>query len=134
MATSDTELIEEVRALTDYDSSIVSDSEMQELVEIGKEEIRLEFPLVDNLFPGFYEGDLTIDRALFWFVYVAAKVKVGELGGLDISAGSFLDVAPDSASDSMGLRNFQRRMKGVQTMGGIAQAQITRSSDRTYGE
>jgi len=134
MATTDTELITEARAITDYDTSILSDAEMQELVDIGKEEIELEYPLTDDLFPGFYNGDLEIDRALFWFVCVAAKVKVGELGGLDINAGSFLDVSPHSSSESFALQKFQQRMKGVAVRGGMAQETISRASERTYGD
>jgi hypothetical protein len=134
MATSDTELMSEVRAMTHYDTSIVSDSTMQTLIDVGKKEIEADFPETPaSPFPGFYAGNLQIDRALFWFVCIAAKIRVGEISGISISSGQFLDVEPSDTDDPFLFRNFQRRLANVMGKTGPGQIQVERDG-RTYGD
>lgn len=85
MAQSDTELIDEARAITGYtDGTIVSDSDFQILLNICKDELRSDFGVSDY---SFYNGNLHADRALFWFLAIAAKIHTGELGGMNITTG-----------------------------------------------
>lgn len=130
MATSDSELITEARALTDYNVSIMSDSEFQTLVDIGKEELRAEYGDPET-FPGFYSGDLNLDRALFWFVCIAAKVKAGEISGIDISVGD-LDASNSNGEYSYWFDNFSKRLNAFSRGGGPGQTNISRADERTY--
>lgn len=134
MASTDSELIQEVRAITHFDSGIISDSTMQELVNIGKDELEADFPETDDRpFPGFYSGNLQIDRALFWFVCIAAKVRVGEIDGISIASGSFLDIEPSEHDDAFLFRNYQNRHQEFTLQGGPSQIQIERDN-RVYGD
>jgi len=109
MATSDSELIAEARGLTDYDASVLSDSEFQELVDICKEELRADF---GDASYSFYSGSLNADRALFWFVCVAAKIRTGEIGGLNITTGDVEAAHPAQVHhDFAWFRNFENRKR-----------------------
>jgi hypothetical protein len=130
MATSDSELITEARALTDYEQMILSDSEFQKLVDVGKEELRAEYGDPDT-FPGFYAGDLNLDRALFWFVCIAAKVKAGEIASVDISV-SDLDASQPAGDHQYWFRNFSKRLAAFSRGQGPGNVNISRADNRTY--
>lgn len=138
MATSDTELVQEARAITDYDASILSDSEFHSLVRIGKEEIRAEF---DSPNFSFYqtgeEHTLQADRALFWFTCIAAKIRAGEIAGLDIDIGQIRTSQPDQERYQPWFRQLNKRLNAATSKhseaSGISQ-QAPQRDDRQYGE
>lgn len=133
MATDDASLIEEVRGLTDYDSDILSDSELQALVDLGKEELRAE---LGNPQVSYYNnGRIHATRALFWFVCIAAKVKVGEIAGVNIEVESFRSWNPAEGHYGFWFRNFDKRLSAAENVeyGGTAHVQISRDN-RSYGE
>lgn len=133
MASDDDTLVDEARTLTNYDDSILSESEFRELIEIGKEELRaaLGEPSLT-----FYQDDrYQATRALFWFVCIAAKVRVGELGGLNLTVESLEAQNPGEAHHSYWFRNFQQRLRaaGNVNSGGASSTVLSRTN-RTYGE
>jgi len=87
MATSDVELINEVRALTGYDDHYTfDDADVQQIVNIGKEEIRQRLGQPNFTFYQTSPADThSADRALFWFSCIGLKAKAGEIGAADLS-------------------------------------------------
>lgn len=138
MATTDSELIAEARALTNYTQSMLSDSTFQELVDIGKEELRAE---MDKPNFSFYqtggEHTLQADRALFWFTCIAAKIKGGEIGGIDIDLGDISTNQPDEEEYAVWFSQFRKRLDAAVASetdtGGPGQTSLQRD-DRTYGD
>lgn len=136
MANTDTELIDEARAMTGYtDGTIIPDDEFQTLVETCKEELRSDFGVSDY---SFYSGNLHADRALFWFLCIAAKVHTGELGGMNITTG---DVEAQTTGhlhhEAVWFSNFETKKRKaariVRESVGPSQAAPQRDQ-RTYGD
>lgn len=133
MATDDESLIAEVRSLTDYDSDIIDDPDMQDLVDVGKEEVSGK---IGNQSLTFYEQEtFHATRALFWYVCIAAKVKVGELAGMNISADDFEAMNPANAHYDFWFENFQKKLSRAQrsTSPGASLINLERT-ERTYGD
>lgn len=136
MATTDTELIDEARAMTGYtDGSIVSDSDFQELVDICKEELRNDFGVSDY---SFYSGNLAADRALFWFLCIAAKIHTGELGGMNITTGDVEAQNPGHIHhNAVWFSNFEDKKRKAERLisGSLGPSQTAPQRDnRTYGD
>jgi hypothetical protein len=138
MATSDSELIAEARALTEYDTTIIDDVTFQELVDICKEEIRSA--LRDEEF-SFYQtedpGSLAADRALFWMVCIAAKIRTGELAGMNIEVSELRMQNPGHIHHETWFRNFRQQMVRAEqnqaSSNGPANITLSRTN-RTYGD
>lgn len=136
MATNNAELIDEVRSLTGYTDHMFSDVEMHSLLQLSKEEIRSD--LGDPNFTFYQTGDAQntheADRALFWFLCIATKVRAGEIGGGNVSVSDldFETVEDDEAS--IWIRNYHKRINSV-GVGGKAPARvdIDRGTERNYG-
>lgn len=134
MAADDESLIAEARVLTDYDSDIINDEDMQDLVDLGKEEISGK---VGNQSLTFYnEETFQATRALFWYVCIAAKVKAGELAGMNISADDFEASNPAESHYGFWFDNFQEKLSRAQRslLPGASVISIERSSERVYGD
>jgi len=134
MARSDTELINEVRALTGYDGgAMFTDSDIQSLVDIGKEELRSTFGAPE--FEFYLRGDtntLDADRALFWFVCIATKVRAGEIGSVELTINN-LEEKQSSGQFDYWFRNFRARLKASQRdVAGPSVTSITRTDSREY--
>lgn len=128
MADTDQELISEVRALTDYGTLIIDQSEMQTLLTIAKDEIRSSLGAPDLTFYGEETADA--DRALFWFLCIASKVKVGEIGGLNIDADDFAAQQPESYQNSIWFRQYQQKFSAAEAqLGGSGAASTTIERD-----
>lgn len=139
MASTDSELIDEVRALTDYTQGVYSDSEMQALVNLCKEELRADFD--EPNFQFYQTGDdstLAADRALFWFVCIAAKIRAGEIGGISIDVAEVTATQPSSSGYEVWFKNFEKRLNEAQKSvieSGPGPAHTTEArDDRTYGD
>jgi len=132
MATTDSELITEVRALTDYPSDVMSDAEVQELIDIGKEELRAQF---SNPSYTFYTGDQSADRALFWFTCLGTKIKAGEIGSVNLEVGDILAQKPAQGHYDIWFESFESRVKEAESevgdVAGPAQTELERDN-RTY--
>lgn len=130
MATNDSELITEVRALTNYSADMMTDSTIQELIEIGKQELESEFR---EDFVGFYEGNTPADRALFWFTCIATKVRAGEIAGINLTVGSIRATSYSNSKFEFWFDNFEKKL--IQAQGGrpVSNRQLDRDN-RTYGD
>jgi hypothetical protein len=138
MASDDTSLVTEVRSLTDYDNSIYSATELIELIEIAKGEIRSD---VGDPTLTFYDTEGSPEeRALFWLTCIFAKMKAGEIDAPNISISS-LRIRQASEGERYGLwfSRFEVHRSRIQTSEedtagrpmGIINA--TRDDERTYG-
>jgi hypothetical protein len=139
MATDDGTLVAEVRALTDYDETIMSDLELLALVDVAKEEIKAD---VDDTTITFYSGDQKADRALFWLTCLFAKIKLGEIEAPNVSISS-LRIRQASVAERYGVwvKNFEKNLAGIVTSDGEAavgrpmgHTKVARTeSERSYG-
>jgi len=133
MARTDTELIDEVRAFTGYDGgSMFTDTDMQALVELGKEELRSRLGSPDY---EFYQrggtNTLDADRALFWFTCIATKVRAGEIGSVELTVNN-LEEQQSAGQFGFWFRNFRDRLYSAENSTvGAATTTISRT-DRTY--
>lgn len=130
MADSQTEIRDEVRALTDYSKNIFSDAEMDEVIGIAEDEVRAE---ISDPSLTFYQGNDTFnaDRAVMWLSALFAKIRSGEIEGVELSAGD-LDTNSLSAPNTFWYIQFQRRLSQVDGTPGFGSTQVTREDDRTY--
>lgn len=135
MARSDTDLIGEVRALTGYDDGVMfTDSDIQSLIDIGKEELRSHLGLSTLEF--YQRGDtntLDADRALFWFTCIATKVRAGEIGSVELTVDG-LETAQSRGQFEYWFQNFAQRVHAASGLvnSGAASTTISRGDDRTY--
>lgn len=135
MATNDSEMISEVRALT-YDEHILSDIQMREILHVCKEEIRADLGDPDFQFyqTGEVENSHDADRALFWFTCIGAKIRVGELGGMDISVAD-LDAEQASGQEAFWIKKFHNRLQSAGEGGRKpGMTSVNRGTERLYGE
>lgn len=130
MATDDPSLISEVRTLTDYNSSILTDGDMQNIVSLAKREIEGE---LGEEVSDFYSSILT-ERALFWLTCLFSKIKVGELEGLTLAVAEIeVTQIPDEDRANYWARQFERRMRQAQA-DSMSQLRNIERSDRVYGD
>lgn len=129
MAVDDDTLMAEVRSLTDYDSTLISDGDLLSLVELAKTELQAEVsePTLD-----FYNGNQHAERALFWLTCLFTKVKSGEIDAPDLSI-SELKVSHQSMDDESGfwLKNLDKRINALRGSSLIGHVKVQRA-DRTY--
>lgn len=136
MAQTDTELIDEARAMTGYsDGTTIPDSEFHDLLQLCKEELRNDFGVSDY---SFFSGTLAADRALFWFLCIAAKIHTGELGGMNIRTGDIEAQNPGHLHhEAVWFSNFKTKKRKaarlVQEQPGPSQTAPQRD-ERTYGD
>lgn len=129
MASTENELIDEARALTNYGPDIISDGKFQELVDVAKEELYAE--LGDTNFSFFGQDTQNADRALFWLVCLFSKVRTGEIDGIDLSIGD-LRAESLSGDDAIWRRQFVRRLNSISGASGFGRVDVARDN-RTYG-
>jgi hypothetical protein len=137
MASTDDELQNEVRELTDYTStSVFSESALDEVFEIAKRDIQGEANTTIN---SWYD-DLDKENSLFWTACLFTKIKAGELDGVPMSLG---DIDYDSLKSS-GSRADSKPMiwyekakrytdRLVSSGGRFASTRINRGQSRKYG-
>ena len=129
MATDDTSLIEEVRLLTEYDVTIISDPDMLSLVNLARRELdaTVGTPITD------YYSNLSSERALFWLTCIFSKVKTGEIEAPEFSVGE-LRIQRDALGPtaSIWFNNFMKHYRAID--GGTPVGHIKNNrSDRSYG-
>lgn len=136
MATNETELAEEVRQFTGYtETSTISDADLQSLIDIARAEIQSY--LNDSSFTFYRSNPDThnADRALFWFTSIALKVRLGELGNIDLTVEGLESADPSEETYQFWLSRFERHMSSAATQfatnSGAASSQIERT-DRSY--
>lgn len=132
MATTDSELIDEVKAFTGYTDNDFTDSQVQDLLDIGKEEIKATLNR-DSL--TLYTSDThDTTRALFWFTCIATKVRAGEIGSVNLNIDDVLEYSDIPNEYSFWFDNLRTRLIGAEGERGITGAssvQIERDA-RSY--
>lgn len=133
MASDDSSLIAEARGLTDYDSSIFTNPEIKEIVQIAKQEIRADLGQPDLSF--YTEDTFQATRALFWFVCIGLKIKAGEIAGINLEIGDLRTQNPAQGHYSIWFESFRKRMAGAerQIQSGPSSVVLERDN-RSYGE
>jgi hypothetical protein len=142
MATSDSELIGEALALTGYgDADVFTDSDVQEIVDIGKNEIRsfLGLPAADFYVRTSDTNSYRRDQALLWFTCLGLKLRAGEIGSANLTIGS---IRSTSYSDNKAGAWKERMMMNLRSAGGgvsPGHVQVSRQNrnyeyDRPAGE
>lgn len=123
---TDGQIITEVRALTDYDTSIIDRRAMSTLIDSAKDEVQ------DDVGRDLVFDTRTERRALVWLLALFCKVHTGEIGSAASSVGE-LESEPLSPEDNMWLQNYYRKrdsVRGATAFGSTAAGR----ADRTYGE
>lgn len=80
------DVISEVRFITDYEPFVFEDSDIAEAIEFSMREIRAILERPDQQFED-EEDNFNSRRALMWATCYHLKVKSGELGGMPMSIG-----------------------------------------------
>ena len=129
MASDDTAIKAQVRGLTDYDEVILSDPDLQEILDLAKAEIRAS--IGDESLD--FGQSIQAERALFWLTCIFSKVKGGEMDAPSFNIGE-LSVRQSNMTErhNIWMDNFWKHYRSIE--GGSPVAHITASRpDRTYG-
>ncbi|UBF22598.1 hypothetical protein HRTV-25_gp17 [Halorubrum tailed virus 25] len=128
MAVDDSTLKAEVRALTDYGTAIISESDLQEVVDLTKRELHAD--IGDDSFD-LYE-DLNAERALFWLTCIFLKVKSGEIDAPSFSI-SELSVRQSNFTERHGIwmDNFRKHYRAMDGGAPVGHTKANRP-DRNY--
>lgn len=137
MATSDDELIQEVRSFTGYTSTnTFTDGELWGIVDVGKEEIRAEIGQPE--FEFYRTGEtttLSADRALFWFTCIGTKVHTGELGSISLTVNDLESGQANESTYNYWMSQFATRMSSARTSHSEdsgASTTLMERTDRSY--
>lgn len=138
MATSDTELMNEVRLFTDYDVNVLPREDLKTVVGRAKQHIRVRKDIASDTFDWYATADR--EEALFWLAALFAKVSVGELDSGDIQVGA-IDIegllASDDGEVTTWAKNSQIALRAMDSGGdypfGVGITAPLRE-DRIYGE
>lgn len=131
MATNQSELIDEVRTLTNYTASLISDSEMGNLVDLAKEELKSEVPAASRPVSYFGSDTHEQDRALFWLSCLFAKIRAGEIGAATFTVDELRSNPLDNQSNFWFMM-FQSRLGQMEGAPGFGQTSLERADDRSY--
>lgn len=131
MATSQSEIKDQVRTLTDYDPQIINQSAMDDVISIAEDEIRSS---AGDPSLTFYQGTDTfdLDLAVMWLSCIFAKVKTGEIDGPDMTLGD-IEVSSFEGNETYWFERFQRAMRRFQNTRGFGRVDVSRDT-RTYGD
>lgn len=138
MATDDASLIVEVRDITEYNAEIISDEQFQRLVSLAQREIAAKVGIPDL---DFY-NDLDAERALFWLTCLFAKIRAGEVDGVEMQIGDIrnkplrVDGEEDRSMAVVWRAEFNDYFNQLLTQNGgsFGSRRISRGDSRTYGE
>lgn len=83
-------LITQVREITDYPSTVLTNEQVENLSELAKDDIKSQVE-TDNPIDFYDPDDLDANRALMWTTCLFCKIKAGELDAANYSI-SELDV------------------------------------------
>lgn len=132
------DLLTQARAITDFDTTVLSDDKFKEVVATAEADIMAE---VGDETLTFY-GNMDAERALLWATCLFAKVKAGELDGVAMSLGDIdLDSRPMEGEYGSGpvmwLKNAQKYLNRLAvTQSDTARfgsTRVDRGESRKYG-
>lgn len=134
MASSDQDIIDRARTLTDVPSQVMSDSDIQNIVDIGKDELRSWF---DDSSYSFYTGDLDADQALFWFTVIGVKIRLGEITSVNLRIADIHTETFSGTQYDWLFNNFNKHLtdaeKNISELAGMSKKNLSRDG-RAYGD
>lgn len=86
MATSDPDLVDEIRSFCGFKSQLVSDQELNTSVSRAKRHLKLKSRLADENVDWYNKPKQ--EEALFWASALFAKVQAGDLDSATVSVGA----------------------------------------------
>lgn len=132
MASSKTDLLDDVREFTGYDEYVLDSSELRTCLDVAQRHIATRKSLDASEAPWYTNDEL--EDALFWFTSFLTKVATGEL---DAPGGSVENVEIEmfSASDSEWYRRAEQAVRAVSLDTGSSSGSVgsVTREDRTYG-
>lgn len=140
MATTDVDLIAEVRVITGHGTLTLDDTEYQAVVSMAKRHIRTRKGIVQSWSESDWYAEDAREEALFWFTALFSKVATGELDAQTLQVGA-VDARELLAKGNHQVTTWYRNAE--QALGHVEpgkdagttmrHAQVTRE-DRLYGE
>lgn len=137
MATDDTTLMAEVRLLTEYNTAIISDADLTSLVSLAKAELEAKVGVSDLVF----YGNPPAERSLFWLTCLFAKIRAGELDGMEMEIGDVrsaplrVDGEEQQSTAVVWRAEFNSYFSRLLTeIGGAVASRSIARPNRTYGE
>jgi len=128
MATSDPDLVDEIRSFAQYKKEIIDDSDLAIAVNRAKKHLKLEADLVDEQIDWY--GIERQEEALFWTALFFSKVQTGALDAKSISVGAVNEQILQ-AFDTEWYRKYRQKKKSLAyEYGG---SRVTRSARTTSG-
>jgi len=125
MASSDTELLPQLRMQTGYSELVLDSDDWDAIFGIARRHIRVEKGITQEWNEADWYEEQNREEALFWFACLFAKVATGELDSQSVSVGSINQktlMSKETGSATIWYRNAKK------AMGGMAG-----SSDNPYG-
>lgn len=135
MASGDPEMIEEVKALTQYDDDVIDEFDILELLGTAKKEIASNLGVTKDDVDFYLDDNSNINRALFWLTCILTKASVGELASPDMAVGD-VEIVVAKVDEEFWREKYNTKMRRASLPGsstGVASANLSRSN-RTYGE
>jgi hypothetical protein len=133
MASSQPELLNEVRKLTGYEEFVLDESELRACFDRARSHITSRKGFDASQVEWFSNDQL--EEALFWFTAFLSQVSVGEL---DAPAGVVenIEISRFKASDSEWYQRAQQAMRAIDVSGGNTSSFVGSVSrdNRLYGE
>ena len=88
MASSDTELLPQLRMQTGYSEPVLDQDDWDAIFGIARRHIRVEKGITQDWDEADWYEEQNREEALFWFACLFAKVATGELDSQSVSVGS----------------------------------------------
>lgn len=134
MANSDQEIIDRARTLNDVPSAVMADSDIQTIVDIGKDELRAWF---NDASYSFYSGSPDADQALFWFTVIGVKIRLGEITSVNLRVADIQTETFSGTQYDWLFENFNKHLadaeENISGLVGMSKKNLSRDG-RAYGD
>ena len=127
MATTDAELISELRIITGHNAAVLDDTEMASVLSTAKRHIRVKRSITASWNEADWYENENREEALFWFAALFSKVATGELDAQSLQIGA-IDEKELLAKGNNDVTTWYRNARSA--LGGIEPGQ---GSDAGYG-
>lgn len=124
------DIVSRVRALTSYGTDVISDNDVNELIDIAQDELQGEVGYSNTL--SFLGGSSTMvqDHATFWLTCLFVKVHTGEIGAPEFDVGE-LRMRDLNNTHEFWLTQYDQNRRQISGNKGYGVAQYGRT-DREY--
>lgn len=111
MALNEGTVIEEVRGITDYPDTVLSDNQIRTLVQTAQRDITATTQNYD--IDWYNDSSIDGNRSLVWTTALYCKIKSGEIDGVDMDIGN---LKVDSIDDKEAAVWYQKASKYIQSL------------------